>query len=69
MREELNVRKVVGLILAVTAALCLTTAAFADAIVGPALILWGIARLAPYLLVAAVVVITIILLRKFRKRK
>ena len=62
-------RKLVGLILAVTAALCLTTVAFADVIAGPALILWGITRLTPYLLVAAVVIVTIKLLQKFRKRK
>ena len=62
-------RNLVGLILAITAALCLTTVAFADAIVGPALILWGVTRLTPYLLVAAVAIITISLLRKFRKRK
>ena len=63
-------RKLVCLILAVTAALCLTTVAFADAIVGPAVFAAAIVlRLIPYILVAAVVIITISLLRKFRKRK
>lgn len=63
-------RKLVGLILAVTAALCLTTVAFADAIVGPAVFVAAIVlRLIPYLLVAAVVIVTIKLLQKFRKRK
>ena len=63
-------KKLVGLILAVTAALCLTTVAFADVItIGPEVLIFGVMRMAPYLLVVAVVVVTIRLLRKFRKRK
>ena len=61
-------KKLVVLMLAVTAALCLTTVAFADVIAGPMLILWGVTRLAPWLLVAAVVAVTVILLRKYRKK-
>ena len=61
-------KKLVTLILAATAALCLTSVAFADVIAGPMLVIWGISRLLPWLLVAAVVVITIALLRKFRKK-
>ena len=61
-------KKLVTLILAATAALCLTSVAFADVIAGPMLVIWGISRLLPWLLVAAVMAITIALLRKFRKK-
>ena len=61
-------RKFSVLLLALTAALCLTTVAFADVIAGPMIILWGITKISPYLLVAAVVMVTVILLRKFRKK-
>lgn len=61
-------KKLVTLILTATAALCLTSVAFADVIAGPMLVIWGISRLLPWLLVAAVMAITIALLRKFRKK-
>lgn len=62
-------KRFVSFLLALTAAFCLALPASADAIVGPALILWGAARLLPYILVLAVVIVTLILLRKFRKKK
>ena len=61
-------RKFSLLFLSVAALLSLTTVAFADVIAGPMIILWGITKISPYLLVAAVVVVTVILLRKFRKK-
>jgi len=61
-------QKFVTLMLAVTAAMCLAVSASADAIVGPALVVWGAMQLLPYVLVAAVVIVTIILLRKFKKK-
>ena len=60
-------RKLVTFCLVVTAALCLTAAAHADVISLGGMLVLGVLRLLPYLLVAAVVVVTFLLLRKFRK--
>lgn len=59
----------VTVLLALTAALCLTTAAAADAIAGPALVVAVAFHYLPWLLVIAVVLVTLLLLRKFRKKK
>lgn len=47
---------------------CLTTVAFADVIVGPMIALAVAVKLGPWLLLAIVVIITIRLLRKYRKK-
>ena len=58
-----------------TAAMCLltmlslTTAAHADVIAGPAVALFYTVRLLPWVLVGAVVGVTVFLLKKFWKRK
>ena len=63
-------RKTLMLCLTLLTALCLTVTAFADAIVGPVLILYGLVYYWPVvLLVVAVVVVTILLLRRYRKKK
>lgn len=63
-------KRTVTLILALTAALCLTAAARADVIAGPVEVALGLAQLlGPVLLVAAVVVVTLLLLRSFRNKK
>lgn len=49
--------------------LALTTVAHADVIAGPAVALFYTVRLLPWILVGAVVGVTIFLLRKFWKRK
>ena len=49
--------------------LALTTVAHADVIAGPAVALFYAVRLLPWILVGAVVGVTIFLLRKFWKRK
>ena len=59
----------VTLLLALTAALCLTTAAAADAIAGPALVIAVAFHYLPWLLVMAVVIVTLLLLQKFRRKK
>lgn len=59
----------VTVLLALTAELCLTTAAAADAIAGPALVVAVAFHYLPWLLVIAVVLVTLLLLRKFRKKK
>ena len=62
-------RKMATFLLALTAAVCLTTAALADVIAGPALVVYAAVRFWPWVLVALVVIITFVLLRKFRKKK
>lgn len=49
--------------------LALTTVAHADVIAGPAVAVFYAVRLLPWILVGAVVGVTIFLLRKFWKRK
>ena len=49
--------------------LALTTVAHADVIAGPAVAVFYAVRLLPWILVGAVVGITVFLLRKFWKRK
>ena len=49
--------------------LALTTVAHADVIAGPAVALFYTVRLLPWILVGAVVGVTVFLLRKFWKRK
>lgn len=47
---------------------CMTFVAYADVIAGPMIALWAITRLWPWFLVAIVVLITVRLLRKYRKK-
>lgn len=69
--EECPVKKAVRSLFPLAAALSLTTAAHADAIAAtPAQIAGSLVNeFLPWLLVAAVVVVTVILLVKFRKKK
>ena len=62
-------RKLVAFLLALTASVCLTTAALADVIAGPALVVYAALRFWPWVLVAVVVIVTWVMLRKFRKKK
>ena len=68
--KELNIKKLVTSILAVAAALGLTAVAFADTIsvsTGEAALELG-GGILPWALVAVLVVVTVLLLRKFRKK-
>ena len=47
---------------------CLTTVAFADVIAGPMIALAVIVKLGPWLLLAVVVIITLRLLKRYRKK-
>ena len=47
---------------------CMTLVAYADVIAGPMIALWAITRLWPWFLVAIVVLITVRLLWKYRKK-
>lgn len=62
-------KKYLTLMLVLAAALCLASTAYADVIIGPAevAVLYTV-KFLPWILVGAVVVITALLLRKFRKK-
>ncbi len=47
---------------------CLTLIVHADVIAGPMIVVWAALRFWPWLLVAVVVIITLMLLRKYRKK-
>ena len=61
-------KKFVTLLWMVATIGCMTLVAYADVIAGPMIALWTITRLWPWFLVAIVVLITVRLLRKYRKK-
>ena len=61
-------KKFVTLLWTVAVIGCLTVIAYADVIAGPMIVLWAITRLWPWLLVAIVVILTLMMLRKYRKK-
>ena len=61
-------KKFVTLLWMVAVIGCLTVIAYADVIAGPMIVLWAITRLWPWLLVAIVVILTMMMLRKYRKK-
>ena len=61
-------KKYLTVMLVLTAVLCLMSTAHADVIAGPAVSVFYAVRFLPWILVGAVVVVTVFLLRKFRKK-
>ncbi len=61
-------KKFVTLLWMVATIGCMTLVAYADVIAGPMIVLWAITRLWPWILVAIVVLITLRMLRKYRKK-
>ena len=62
-------KKYLIVLLALLAVPALTGTAYADVIAGPAVAVFYAVRFLPWVLVGAVVGVTVFLLRKFRKKK